>query len=46
MDTYSQIMSDFKEGKNEKITLEAIENAQMKSGFFDENLIWADFEKI
>lgn len=30
----------------DELTFEMIENAQNEAGFFDENLIWADFEKI
>ena len=34
------------DGPDNKITLDKIEEAQAKSGFFDENLIWSDFEKL
>ena len=41
---YYKIYDDL-EG-SEDISLQKIEEAQAKSGFFDENLIWADFEKL
>ena len=28
------------------MNMEMIEEAQVKAGFFDENMIWADFDKI
>jgi len=45
-DTYSKIFEDFKSEKLTKLSMEMIEEAQNQAGFFDDNMIWADFEKI
>ena len=42
---YFNMYDDITKGK-EKVNLENIEAAQTKAGFFDENLIWSDFEKV
>ena len=44
--TYSKIFEDFKSDQLTTLSMEMIEKAQNEAGFFDENMIIADFEKI
>ena len=44
--TFDKLFKDFKDGKLDRLDVNMIEKAQSEAGFFDESLIWADFEKI
>ena len=43
---YTKLIRDINNEGPNRFTLEKIEEVQNKAGFFDENLIWADFEKL
>ena len=43
---YSDYLKDTNNDGFNRFTMDKIEEVQNKAGFFDENLIWADFEKL
>ena len=46
LNIYSGYLKDSNNEGAERYTMDKIEEIQNKAGFFDENLIWADFEKL
>lgn len=43
---YADYIKDSLNEGDDRFNMEKIEEVQNKAGFFDENLIWADFEKL
>ena len=46
LNMYSDYLKDTNNDGFNRFTMDKIEEVQNKAGFFDENLIWADFEKL
>lgn len=46
MQIYEKFINDYQEKGPESFSMDKIFEVQGQAGFFDENLIWADFEKL